>query len=102
MGGLCRARISDAGLSLETATSRTCLAGFGDCAAAVLIRAVTAERFAINAEVRAGVATMLGTWSTGVVMAVKCLAKEDKKNNCSSIAPLYIFIFEIAELHFLL
>lgn len=64
--------MSEAGLSLDTATSRTGLFGVGEEAAAVLTRAVTAERLARRVEVRAGVAAMLGVWSSvdGVVMAV--------------------------------
>lgn len=64
--------MSEAGLSFETATSRIGLAGFGEWAAAVLIRAVMAERLERRAEVRAGVAAMLGgVWGSvvGVVIA---------------------------------
>lgn len=60
LGEVCRARTSDAGFSFETAISRT---GFWIVAeeVAVLMRAVTAVRFASRAEVRAGVAAMLGS-----------------------------------------
>lgn len=71
MGGLCRARMSEAGLSLETATRRMGLVGVGEWIAALLIWAVTAERFEMSAEVRAGVAAMLeGVLVSGVGVVI--------------------------------
>lgn len=56
---------------METATRRTGFLGAVEEATAVVMRAVTAERFAIRVEVRAGVAAILGVWPVdGVVMAL--------------------------------
>lgn len=59
---------------METATRRTGLLGVWEVLIAVVMRAVTAERFAIRVEVRTGVAAaMLGGWPVdGVVMAMQC------------------------------
>lgn len=75
LGEVCRARTSDAGFSFETAISRT---GFWIEAEedAVLMRAVTAVRFASRAEVRAGVAAMFGS-----VIAIGC--GDDGGEGCS-------------------
>ena len=73
VGGLCRARTSEAGLSFDTAIRRT---GFWALrlpppllvlAEMVLMREATALRFEIRVLVRVGVAAMLGSVIAGTL-----------------------------------